>query len=139
MNAVGLSLAVFAGLLSALLVAIIRGSFEDPIPLRAGTTWAVTCPGSGLLFGVGLGPLAIITAVVSCLALGSLAWWFLVPESDDSDSDPEAVTDPDPGPSDDMVLELPTEPAADDVSGIDWDAFDRARADWERAPLPDRV
>jgi hypothetical protein len=146
MSAFSLPLVVFTGFMIALLLAVFWGAFDDDTPQRAAMTWAVTCPLSGLLFGVGLAPLAIITGVVSVLALGSLAYWFLAPASDDTDDDAEEVVDPDPGPSDDAVLDPPTddEPDAPD-SGPDWDEFDRLRVEWERereplpGPLPERV
>ncbi len=148
MDAFSIPLVVFAAGLTWLLVAIIRGSFEDPYPLRAGVTWAVTCPIAGLLFGVGLAPLALIVGVVSVLALGSLAYWFLATEPDDTEDDAPEPVEPDPQPSDDDALELPAwalraEPKPEPKSDIDWDAFDRLREEWEKeieipAPEPER-
>lgn len=137
MDAFAVPLVLFAAGLAWLLLAIIRGSFEDPYPLRAGVTWAVTCPIAGLLFGVGLAPLALIVGVVSMLALGSLAYWFLATESDDTEDDAEQPAEPDPEPSDDDALELPAwalraEPKPEPKSDIDWDAFDRLREEWEK-------
>ncbi len=128
---------LFAAGLGWLLVAIIRGSFDDPYPLKAGVTWAVTCPAAGLLFGVGLAPVAFVVGTVSMLALGSLAYWFLGTESDDTDDDAEEHVEPDPGPSDDDVVELPAwalraEPKPEPKSDIDWDAFERLREEWEK-------
>ena len=137
MDAFVIPLAIFTAGLVWLLVEIIRGSFDDPYPLRAGITWAVTCPTAGLLFGMGLAPLALIVGAVSMLALGSLGYWFLASEPDDSEGDSEEQIEPDPGPSDDNVVELPAwalraeekpEPKAD----VDWDAFDRLREEWEK-------
>ena len=138
MDGFAIPLILFTAGLTWLLVAIIRGSFEDPYPLRAGVTWAVTCPAAGLLFGIGAAPLAPIVGVVSMLALGSLGYWFLATEPDDTDGDAEETVEPDPGPSDDDVIEIPAwalraepkaEPKSDDV---DWDAFDRLREEWEK-------
>jgi len=139
MDAFALPLVIFTAGLVWLLVEIIRGSFEDPYPLRAGITWAVTCPTSGLLFGLGLAPLALTTGAVSMLALGSLAYWFLATEPDDTEDEPEATVEPDPGPSDDEQLEIPAwalraeeKPQPEPKSDIDWDAFDRLREEWEK-------
>jgi hypothetical protein len=74
--------------------------------------------------------LGFVAAAVSALALGSLGYWFLVIEPDDTDDDADEPVEPDPGPSDDNVVELPTSAAAD------WDAFDRARAAWEQELTP---
>lgn len=152
MDGFAIPLIVFTALLVLLLVEIIRGSFEDPIPRRAGVVWAITCPVSGMLFGIGLAPIAIIVGVVSLLALGSLGWWFLATEPDDSEGDADESFDPDPGPSDDMQIEIPDWAQRAEYawekpkSEIDWDAFDRARTDWEReftpkpaTPEPERV
>src|SRR3712207_4743216 len=108
MSAFALPLVIFTGGLIWLLVSIIRGSFEDPYPLRAGVTWDVTCPIAGLLFGSGVAPLAFVVGTVSMLALGSLGYWFLVTEPDDADDTKEEPVARDPGPSDDAVIELPT-------------------------------
>jgi hypothetical protein len=83
------------------------------------------------------------------LALGSLGYWFLATESDnDTGFDAEEPVEPDPGPSDDMVIEIPKwAQRAEPETGVDWAAFDRARTDWkkeittpatepEREPLP---
>lgn len=138
MDAFALPLVLFTIGLAWLLVEIIRGSFDDPYPLRAGVTWAVTCPTAGLLFGIGLAPIALIVGAVSMLALGSLGYWFLATEPDDSEDDAEEPIEPEPSPSDDMDFEIPAwarraepkpEPANADV---DWDAFDRLREEWER-------
>jgi hypothetical protein len=150
MSAFAIPFVVFAAALSWLLAELIRGSFDDPYPRRAGVTWAITCPASGLLFGLGLAPLALVTAAVSMLALGSLGYWFLATEPDDSEDEPEATVEPDPGPSDDEEIELPAwalraeeKPQAEPKSDIDWDAFDRLREEWERettipSPRPER-
>jgi hypothetical protein len=121
-------LVLFTAFLAALLVNIFREEFDDPIPLRASITWAVSCPVAGLLYGVGLGPLAVVSGVISVLALGSLAYWFLVIESDDGEEQVEQPVEPDPGSGDALVVEVPerTEP------GLDWAAFDGVRAGWER-------
>ena len=101
-----------------LLVEIIRGSFEDPYPRRAGVTWAITCPVAGLLFGIGLAPVALIFAAVSVLALGSLGYWFLATEADDSDGDSEEEpVEPEPGP--DNEVEIPD--WAKRVETYDWE------------------
>ena len=141
MDAFVIPLVVFTGALAWLLVEIIRGSFDDPYPLRAGVTWAVTCPTAGLLFGVGLTPLAFVVGTVSVLALGSLAFWFLGTEADnDPGNDAEDPVEPDPGPSDDTALEIPAwaqrvEPEPE--SGVDWDEFDRMREQWKKdIPIP---
>lgn len=143
MSAFSLPLVVFTAFMIGLLVAVFWGAFDDETPQRAAMTWAVTCPLSGLLFGVGLAPLAIITGAASVLALGSLAYWFLAPSCDDTGDDAEEVVDPDPGPSDDVVLELPAQDDDELDSALDWDEFDRVRAEWERElepePLPERV
>jgi hypothetical protein len=137
MDAFAIPLVVFTAFMASLLVAVIRGSIRDPIGRRAGVTWAVTCPVAGLLYGIGVAPLGVVSALVSTLALGSLAYWFAMTEpddSDDSDEETEEPVEPDPGPSDDLVLELPrkAEPELD----IDWGAFDRVRADWEKELAP---
>lgn len=137
MDAFAVPLLLFAAGLTWLLVEIIRGSFEDPYPLRAGVTWAATCPAAGVLFGVGLAPLALVVGTVSMLALGSLGYWFLATEPDDTEDETEETIEPDPGPSDDNVVEIPAwalraEPKPEPKSEIDWDAFDRLREEWER-------
>lgn len=142
MDGFAIPLVLFAAGLTWLLLAIIRGSFDDPYPLRAGVTWAVTCPAAGLLFGIGAAPLALVVGAVSMLALGSLGYWFLATEADDTDDDAEHVLEPDPGPSDDDAIEIPAwarraEPEPEPKSEIDWDAFDRLREEWEKEiPLP---
>ena len=152
MDAFAIPFVVFTAGLMWLLVEIIRGSFEDPYPRRAGVTWAVTCPLAGLCFGVGLPPLALILGTVGILALGSLGYWFLATAADDSDGDAgEEPIEPDSGP--DNEVEIPDwAKRVDDPdwakpkSDIDWDAFDRARTEWEReftpkpvTPEPERV
>jgi hypothetical protein len=137
MDAFAIPLFVFTGFMIALFVAIM-GSIEDSIPRRAGVLWAITCPLSGLFLGIGLPQVALVTGGVSVLALCALAAWFLVPESDDTDDDTEEPVEPDPGPSDDVRVEIPVQPEPA-VRGVDWDEFDRDRADWEREPLPERV
>jgi hypothetical protein len=137
MDAFALPLVLFTVGLIWLLVEIIRGSFEDPYPLRAGVTWAVTCPIAGLLFGIGLAPVALVFAAVSMLALGSLGYWFLATEPDDTEDSTEEPVEPDPSPSDDEVLEIPAwalraDPKPEPKSDIDWDAFDRLREEWEK-------
>ena len=134
MDAFALPLVLFTAGLAWLLAEMIKGSIEDPYALRAGLTWAVTCPIAGLLFGVGLAPIAFVVGTVSMLALGSLAYWFLGTESDDTDDDAEEPVEPDPGPSDDLVLEQPK--PAEPEPGIDWDEFDRLRSDWEKERAP---
>jgi hypothetical protein len=134
MDAFALPLVAFTVFMVALLVAMFWGAFDDPVPQRAAFTWAVTCPVAGLLCASGLAPLGFVTATVSALALGSLGYWFLAPESDDTDDDAEEPVEPDPGPSDDNVVELPQ--TAEIGLAIDWDAFERARADWERELAP---
>ena len=142
MDAFAVPLVLFTAGLSWLLVEIIRGSFEDPYPLRAGVTWAVTCPLAGLLFGVGLAPLALVAGTISVLALGSLGYWFLATEPDDTDDQAEEPVEPDPSPSDDEEIEIPAwarraEPKPEPKSDIDWDSFDRLRREWEKeTPIP---
>ena len=152
MDAFAIPFTIFTVGMAWLLVEVIRGSFEDPYPRRAGVTWALTCPTAGLCFGVGLAPAGIILGTVSVLALGSLGWWFLATEADDSDGDTDdAPVEPEPGP--DNELEIPDWAQRVDEYGwekpksdIDWDAFDRARTEWEReftpkpvTPEPERV
>jgi hypothetical protein len=134
MDAFALPLVAFTVFMVALLVAMFWGAFDDPVPQRAAFTWAVTCPVAGLLCASGLAPLGLVMAVVSALALGSLGYWFLAIEPDDTDDDAEEPVEPDPGPSDDNVVELPQ--SAETELPIDWDAFERARADWERELAP---
>jgi hypothetical protein len=136
MDAFALPLVAFTAFMIALLVAMFWGAFDDPVPQRAAFTWAVTCPIAGLLCASGLAPLGLVTAAVSALALGSLAYWFLAAEPDDSDDESEEPVAPDPGPSDDHVLELPA--SATTALELDWRAFDRARADWEQELAPER-
>ena len=147
MDAFAIPLVFFTAGMAWLLVEIIRGSFEDPYPRRAGVTWAITCPVAGLLFGIGLAPIALIFAAVSVLALGSLGYWFLATEADDSDGDSEEEpVEPEPGP--DNEVEIPDwakrvetydweKPKGKPM--VDWDAFDRARKEWEREITPKRV
>jgi hypothetical protein len=152
MDACAIPFLVFTAGMAWLLVEIFRGSFDDPYPRRAGVTWAVTCPLAGLCYGIGLAPAAIVLGTVSVLALGSLGWWFLATEADDSDGDSEEEpVEPEPGP--DNEVEIPDwakrvdDPEwAKPKSDIDWDAFDRARIEWEReftpkpvTPEPERV
>jgi hypothetical protein len=134
MDAFALPLVAFTVFMVGVLVAMFWGVFDDPVPQRAAFTWAVTCPVAGLLCASGLAPLGFVTAAVSALALGSLGYWFLATESDDTDDDAEEPAEPDPGPSDDNVLELPK--SAEPEFGTDWDAFDRARAEWEQELAP---
>ena len=134
MDAFALPLVAFTVFMVALLVAIFWGAFDDPVPQRAAFIWAVTCPVAGLLCASGLAPLGFIAATVSALALGSLAYWFLATEPDDTDGDVDEPVEPDPGPSDDIVLELPR--AAEPEVGFDWSAFDRARSGWEQELAP---
>jgi hypothetical protein len=101
-------------------------------------TWALTCPAAGLLFGLGLAPIALVVGTVSMLALGSLGYWFLATEPDDTDDDAEEFVEPDPGPSDDEAIDIPAwalraeEPKPEPKSDIDWDAFERLREEWEK-------
>jgi hypothetical protein len=127
MDAFAIPLIGFTALLITLFVSMFKEAFDDPVPERAGITWAVTCPMAGLFYGVGLAPLAVVSAVVSVLALGSLAYWFLVIENG-GDDEVEDPVEPDPGPDDDLVVERVQQPEP----GHDWQAFDRLRADWER-------
>jgi hypothetical protein len=137
MDAVSLSVVGFSVFLGGLLVAMFWKAFDDETPQRAAYTWAVTFPLSGLLAVIGLAPVAAITGAVS-----TLGWWFLAPAGDDmTDDEAEEPVEPDPGPSDDIVVEAPR---ADEVQldpSIDWDEFDRLRSDWERErePLPELV
>jgi hypothetical protein len=152
MDAFAIPFVVFTAGLIWLLVEVIRGSFEDPYPRRAGVTWAVTCPLAGLCFGVGLAPLALILGTVSILALGSLGYWFLATEADDSDGDAEEEpVEPDSGPTNEVEIpdwakRVDDPDWAKPKSGTDWDAFDRARIEWEKeftpkpvTPEPERV
>jgi hypothetical protein len=141
MDAVSLSVAGFSVFLAGLLVAMFWGAFDDGTPQRASLTWAVLFPLSGLLAVIGLAPLAAITGVVSVLALGTLAWWFLAPAGDDTDDEAGATVEPDPGPSDDIVVEAPRVDEVQLDPVIDWDEFDRLRSEWERErePLPELV
>jgi len=132
MDASTAGIAVFALFLGWLLVEIIRGSIDDPVARRAGVTWAVSLPVAGVLYGAGFAPLALIGGVVSVLALGSLAAWFLLPsEPGDSEDPPEEPIEPDPSPSDGIEPEVVDEPEAEDDLVIDWDEFDRLRQEWE--------
>lgn len=124
MSGFALPLAAFTAFMVWLLVEVIRGSITDTVPLRAGLTWAVTCPISGLLFGIGLAPFALVCGVVSMLALGSLAFWFLATEESGEDDPPVEPVAPDPSPSDGIDPELHSLP--------DWDAPDRARPGREK-------
>jgi hypothetical protein len=145
MDAFAIPFVIFTAGMVWLLVEVIRGSFEDPYPRRAGVMWAVTCPIAGLCFGIGLAPAALVLGAVSVLALGSLGYWFLVTEADDSDGDAEEEpVEPEPGP--DNEVEIPDwAKRVDDPdwakpkSDIDWDAFDRARIEWEREFTPKPV
>jgi hypothetical protein len=154
MDAFAIPFVVFTAGIAWLLVEVIKGSFEDPYPRRAGITWAVTCPLAGLCFGIGLGPAALIFATVSVLALGSLAYWFVGTEADDSDGDSEEEpVEPDSGPDNEVEIpdwakrvDDPDWAKPEPKPAIDWDAFDRARTEWEReftpkpvAPEPERV
>ena len=141
MDAFALPLVLFTAGLVWLLVELIRGSFEDPYPRRAGVTWAVTCPKAVLLFGVGLAPIALVVGTVSMLALGSLAYWFLATEPDDTEGHADEPVEPDPSPTDDEEIEIPAwarraepKPEPEPKSDIDWDAFDRLREEWEKQP-----
>lgn len=126
MSAFALPLAGFTAFMVWLLVEIIRGSITDTVPLRAGLTWASTCPVAGLLFGIGVAPLAYVCGVVSLLALGSLAFWFLASEESGEDDPPVEPVAPDPSPSDgiDPTPELP-----------DWAAVRYAHFGWETKVL----
>jgi len=143
MDAFALPLVLFTAGLTWLLISLIR-SFDDPYPLRAGMTWAITCPIAGLLFGVGLAPLAFVVGTVSMFALGSLAYWFLGTESDDTDDDAQAPVEPDPGPSDDEAIEIPAwalraeepKPKPEPKSDVDWNDFDHLRREWEKEITP---
>jgi|SRR3954464_4157699 hypothetical protein len=137
MDAFALPLVAFTVFMVGILVAMFWGVFDDPVPQRAAFIWAVTCPVAGLLCASGLAPLGLVSAAVSTLALGSLGYWFLATESDDTDDDVDEPVEPDPGPSDDNVLELPT--SVQTAPGTDWDAFDRARTEWEQELAPSRT
>jgi hypothetical protein len=137
MDAFALPLVAFTVFMVGILVAMFWGVFDDPVPQRAAFIWAVTCPVAGLLCASGLAPLGLVSAAVSTLALGSLGYWFLAAESDDTDDDVDEPVEPDPGPSDDNVLELPT--SVQTSPGTDWDAFDRARTEWEQELAPART
>jgi hypothetical protein len=145
MDAFAIPFVAFTAGMIWLLVEVIRGSFDDPYPRRAGVTWAITCPIAGLCFGIGLAPAALIFGAVSVLALGSLGYWFWATEADDSDGDAEEEpVEPEPGP--DNEVEIPDwaqrvdDPEwAKPKSDIDWDAFDRARTEWERELTPKPV
>jgi hypothetical protein len=137
MDAFALPLVAFTVFMIGVLVAMFWGVFDDPVPQRAAFIWAVTCPVAGLLCASGLAPLGLVSAAVSALALGSLGYWFLATEPDDTDDDVDEPVEPDPGPSDDNVLELPT--LAETAPGTDWDAFDRAREEWEQELTPSRA
>jgi hypothetical protein len=134
MDAFALPLVAFTAFMVALLVALFWGTFDDPVPQRAAFTWAVTCPVAGLLCASGLAPLGFVAAAVSALALGSLGYWFLAIEPDDTDDDADEPVEPEPGPSDDNVVELPT--SGEPEPALDWAGFDRARADWEQELAP---
>jgi hypothetical protein len=118
-----LPLAVFTAFMVWLLVEVIRGSITDTVPLRAGMTWAITCPVAGFLFGIGLAPFALVCGVVSMLALGSLGFWFLAAEESGGEDDPpvEPVA-PDPSPSDGI------DPESDPL--LDSDALQHAHSGW---------
>jgi len=136
MDAFDVPLVLFTAGLTWLLVELMR-SFDDPYPLRAGVIWAVTCPATGLLCAVGLAPIALVLGTVSMLALGALAYWFLATESDDADDDAQEHVEPDPGPSDDEVIDIPAwalraEPKLEPKGDIDWDLFDRLREEWDK-------
>jgi hypothetical protein len=137
MDAFALPLVAFTVFMVGILVAMFWGVFDDPVPQRAAFIWAVTCPVAGLLCASGLAPLGLVSAAVSTLALGSLGYWFVATESDDTDDDVDEPVEPDPGPSDDNVLELPT--SVQTAPGTDWDAFDRARTEWEQELAPSRT
>jgi hypothetical protein len=134
MDAFALPLVGFTLFMVALLVAMFRGVFDDPLPQRAAYIWSVSCPVAGLLCASGLAALGFVAAAVSALALGSLAYWFLVTEPDDTDDDVDEPIEPEPGPGEDHALELPK--AAEREAGVDWSAFDRAREGWEQELAP---
>lgn len=135
MSGFAIPLVAFMAFLAWLLCETIRGSIDDPVPRRAGVTWALALPLVGVLIGVGMASLAIVPGAISMLALGSLTHWFLTTEADDGEGEVEQPVEPEPGPSDDLVIE-PPQSHPEPVLGIDWDAFDRARVDWEREPAP---
>jgi hypothetical protein len=131
-------LALFLAPLAWLLIELMRDL--DPVPRKAGIAWVVSMLLAVLLIGAGLRPLAILFGAVSVLALASLAVWFTSaaepgePEGERrAPLQPEPEPEPDSGPDDDGVF--------DPELLIDWDAFDRARAEWEKelAPETERV
>jgi hypothetical protein len=122
MSGFAIPLAVFTAFMVWLLVEVIRGSITDTTPLRAGVTWAVTCPVAGLLFGIGLAPVAYVFGVVSMLALGSLAFWFLATEESGEDDPPVEPVTPDPSPTDGI------DPEPDSL--LDRDVLEDARSGW---------
>ena len=124
MDGFALPLAGFTVFMVWLLVEVFRGSITDAIPLRAGVTWAITCPVAGFLLGIGLTQFAFLVGCVSVLALGSLAFWFLAHGGQDDDDPPVEPVDPDPSPGDDI-----------DPETLYWDEFDRARSQWERSKV----
>ena len=147
MDAFAIPLVVFTAGMAWLLVEIIRGVLRGPVsPPRRGHLGRSRARSPGCCFGIGLAPLALIFGAVSVLALGSLGYWFLATEADDSDGDAEEEpVEPEPGP--DNEVEIPdwakrvetTTERPKPKSDIDWDAFDRARTDWEREITPKPV
>jgi len=129
MSGFAIPLVVFTAFMVWLLVEVIRGSITDTTPLRAGVTWAVTCPVAGLLFGIGLAPFAFVFGIVSMLALGSLAFWFLATEESGEDDPPVEPVTPDPSPTDRI------DPEPDSL--LDRDVLEDARSGWGTKVLTD--
>ena len=120
-------LALFLAPLAWLLVELMRDL--EPGPRRAGITWVVSCMCAIVLGGLGVRSLAILFGVVSVLALGSLAVWFTTAqEPGDAEGEPIAAAEPEPEPEPDTGPDDDSDPEL----VIDWEAFDRARAEWEK-------
>jgi len=104
----------------------------DPVARRAGVTWAVSCLGAGLAFRTGLAPLGLLLTAV---CMGSIFVWLRRrgggDDPGDDGRDEPVEPGPDPGPHHGLVL-----PA--ELGVLDHDAFDRARAEWERR-VPERT
>lgn len=103
-----------------------RGWLDHPFARAAGLVFLIACVAA---IALRAGPLGAAVFATVAVTLG--IWWALRGRGDDpGDDGPDPPDPPDPGPGPGKRAALPAEV-------LDPDAFDRARAEWERE-LPKR-